>query len=119
MRDSFHHERLYRGAEALTRLAQLRLVVCGAGAVGSNLVNHLARQGIRQIAVIDFDRVESHNIGTQTYAEADIGAFKVEALQADIFRAVGIELTAIRPRLTSRNVGKFLTDTDLVIDGLD
>ena len=119
MRDTFHHERLYRGAEALERLAHLRLTLCGAGAVGSNLTHHLARQGFRQLTVIDFDRVESHNIGTQTYAEADVGAFKVEALQAEIFRIDGLELAAIRQRLIARNVAKLLTGADLVIDGFD
>ena len=59
MRDKFYHEGLYRGDNALEKLGQIRLTVCGAGAVGSNLVNNLVRQGIRKITVIDFDRVEA------------------------------------------------------------
>jgi len=119
MRDIFHHETLYRGAEALARLGQVRLTVCGAGAVGSNLVDSLVRQGVRQVTVIDFDRMEAHNVGTQTYAESDVGAFKAEVLQAEVFRAVGVEITAIRRRLTERNVGKLLAGADLVVDGFD
>jgi len=38
MRDAFHHEALYRGQDALSRLSAVRLTICGAGAVGSNLV---------------------------------------------------------------------------------
>jgi molybdopterin/thiamine biosynthesis adenylyltransferase len=94
-------------------------MVCGAGAVGSNLVHHLVRQGVRQVTVIDFDRVEAHNVGTQTYAESDVGAFKVDVLQAEVFRAVGVEITAMRQRLTERNVGKLLVGASLVIDGFD
>lgn len=119
MRDVFHHEALYRGADALDRLGQIRLTVCGAGAVGSNLVDNLTRQGVRQVTVIDFDRVEAHNVGTQTYAEGDVGAFKVEVLQAEVFRAVGVEINAVCQRLTARNVTKLLTQADLVIDGFD
>jgi len=119
MRDIFHHETLYRGAEALARLGQVRLTVCGAGAIGSNLVDALVRQGVRQVTAIDFDRVEAHNVGTQSYAGSDVGAFKVEVLQAEVFRAVGVEITAIRQRLTERNVGKLLADADLVVDGFD
>jgi len=119
MRDAFHHETLYRGAAALAKLGQLRLTVCGAGAVGSNLVHHLVRQGVRQVTVIDFDRVAAHNVGTQTYAESDVGAFKVDVLQAEVFRAVGVEITAVRQRLTERNVGKLLAGAGLVIDGFD
>jgi molybdopterin/thiamine biosynthesis adenylyltransferase len=119
MTDPFHHEILYRGDDALARLARLRLTACGAGAVGSNLVDSLVRQGIRQMVVIDFDRVEAHNVGTQTYAESDVGAFKVEVLQAEVFRAVGIEISAVRQRLTERNVGKLLAGAGLVVDGFD
>jgi molybdopterin-synthase adenylyltransferase len=119
MRDSFYHETLYRGAAALATLGQLRLTMAGAGAVGSHLVNNLVRQGVRQLRVIDFDRIEAHNVGTQLYGEGDIGAFKVEVLQAEMFRAAGVEIDAVRQRLTERNVGKLLRDSDLVVDGFD
>jgi molybdopterin/thiamine biosynthesis adenylyltransferase len=119
MHSPFHHEALYRGQEALDKLAQTRLIVCGAGAVGSNLVDSLIRQGFRQVTVIDFDRVEAHNIGTQAYAESDAGAFKVEVLQAEVFRAVGVEIIAVRQRLTAQNMGRLLRETDLVVDGFD
>lgn len=119
MRDKFYHEGLFRGDNALEKLSQIRLTVCGAGAVGSNLVNNLVRQGIRKITVIDFDRVEAHNIGTQIYTESDVGMFKVEALQAEVFRAVGIEITATRQTLTERNVKKLLKEPDLIVDGFD
>ena len=117
--EPFHHETLYRGGEALDRLARVRLVVCGAGAVGSNLVDNLVRQGYRRLAVIDFDRIEAHNVGTQTYAESDVGAFKVDVLQAEVFRAVGVEIGALRQRLAERNAAKLLRDADLVVDGFD
>lgn len=58
-------------------------------------------------------------MGTQTYAESDVGAFKVEALQAEVFRAVGVEINAVRQRLTERNASKLLANADLVIDGFD
>jgi hypothetical protein len=114
-----HHEILYRGDEALARLAETRLVVCGAGAVGSNLVDNLVRQGFRRLTVIDFDRVEANNVGTQTYAESDTGAYKVAVLEAEVYRAVGVEIDAVRQRLTERNVAKLLRGADLVIDGFD
>lgn len=117
--DSLYHERLYRGTEALDKLGRLRLTVCGAGAVGSNLVDNLVRQGARRVKVIDFDRVEAHNVGTQLYAEGDTGAFKVDVLQAEVFRAAGVELGALRKQLTEQNVRKLLADADLVVDGFD
>jgi tRNA A37 threonylcarbamoyladenosine dehydratase len=121
MRARFHHEVLYRGQEALAKLASLRLVICGAGAVGSNLVHQLVRQGVEEVTVIDFDRVEAHNIGTQSYALEEVGAFKVDLLQAEMFRVAEVEIKAVRKRLTQRNVAKLLTRkrASLVVDGFD
>jgi len=119
MSELFTHEILYRGAGALERLAQPHLTVCGAGAVGSHLVDNLARQGLRHLTVIDSDRVEAHNVGTQIYAQSDAGAFKVELLQAAVFRAVGVEIVAVRKRLSAQNVSRRLDGADLVVDGFD
>src|ERR1051326_7733940 len=67
MADKFLHEALYRGQEAIAKLGQAQITICGAGALGSHLIDTLARQGVRRLTVIDMDRVEEHNIGTQIY----------------------------------------------------
>jgi molybdopterin/thiamine biosynthesis adenylyltransferase len=117
--DIFYHEALYRGDDALARLGQARLLVCGVGAVGSNLVDSLVRQGFRRVTIIDCDRVEAHNVSTQTYAESDVGVFKVDVLQTEVFRVVGVEIDTVRQRLTARNVARLLKKADLVVDGFD
>src|SRR3954471_6052347 len=109
MAGKFLHESLYRAgataqdtarlsssggsaaADPLARLAELRVVICGAGALGSNLADNLARQGVARIAAIDHDRVEEHNVGTQLYGENEVGVWKVEALRNRLFRATGAE----------------------------
>lgn len=113
------HEALYRSEEALARLAGTRLVLCGAGALGSHLAEHLLRQGVRLLTVIDFDRVEQHNLGTQNYEEGDIGAFKVDALRARCYRATGVEIAVVSQPLTERNAAKSLRAADLVLDAFD
>jgi molybdopterin/thiamine biosynthesis adenylyltransferase len=119
MAGKFHHEQLYRGADLINRLATLRVTLCGAGAVGSNLADNLVRQGLSRLRVIDHDRVEEHNVSTQLYGEDEIGTFKAEALRNRLFRAAGIEAEAVRKELTDRNVKQLLRDSDLVIDAFD
>jgi tRNA A37 threonylcarbamoyladenosine dehydratase len=58
MADKFHHESIYRGADKIAKLAMQRLTICGAGALGSHLADNLARQGFRDMRVIDRDRIE-------------------------------------------------------------
>lgn len=119
MAGKFHHEELYRGAGAVERLAKLRVTLCGAGALGSHLADNLVRQGVRQLRAIDRDRVEEHNVGTQIYGEADIGASKADVLRSRLFRMAGVEIEGINKELSAQNVRKLLKDSDLVLDTFD
>jgi molybdopterin/thiamine biosynthesis adenylyltransferase len=119
MPGKFHHEQLYRGAAPLARLADTRLILCGAGALGSHLADNLARQGFGSLRLIDRDRVEEHNIGTQIYGEGDIGAWKAEVLRNRIFRATGMEAEAVTKELGERNARTLLTGADVVVDTFD
>lgn len=119
MADKFHHETIYRGTEQVARLLDQHLTICGAGALGSQLADNLARQGVRQLRVIDRDRIEEHNVGTQLYGESEVGAWKVEVLRQRLFRATGIEIEAIRKELGDRSARSLLQDGGLVIDTFD
>ena len=114
-----HHESLYRGAGAVEKLASVRVTLCGAGALGSNLADTFVRQGFERLRVIDRDRVEEHNIGTQVYGEGDVGAWKVEVLRNHLFRAAGVEIEAERKEFSERSAGKLLKDSEVVIDAFD
>ena len=113
------HERIYRGEDALATFADAAITVCGAGAVGSMIVDQLSRQGFQRIRVIDFDRIESHNVGTQLYGLSDVGARKVNALRSIVYRATGVQIDARDKRVNSRTAKSLLRASDLVIDAFD
>jgi molybdopterin/thiamine biosynthesis adenylyltransferase len=115
----FLHEAIYRGADVLEKLAAPRVTICGAGALGSNIADNLARQGFKKLRVIDRDRVEEHNVSTQLYGVSEVGAWKVEALRNRLFRAVDVEIDAVQKELTDRNAKSLLKDSDIVVDSFD
>ena len=119
MAGKLHHEELYRGLGAVAQLADLSVVVCGVGALGSNLVDTLVRQGFQLLRIIDDDRVEEHNTSTQIFGLEDVGAFKADVLANRAFRQMGIEIETVRKRLDDRNSKKLLKDADLIIDTFD
>jgi molybdopterin/thiamine biosynthesis adenylyltransferase len=119
MAGKFYHEQLYRGADCLVKLAAARVTLCGAGALGSHLADNLVRQGFGSLRVIDRDRVEEHNVSTQLYGEADIGAWKVEVLRNRLFRATGVEMEAVAKDLTEKNARSLLKDASIVVDTFD
>lgn len=119
MATKFLHEEIYRGAETLAKLAEPQVTICGAGALGSHLADNLARQGFKRLRIIDRERVEEHNVSTQLYGAADVGAWKVEILRNRLFRAVEVEVDAVAKELSERNARSLLRGADIVIDTLD
>ena len=62
-------------------LRRSRVMIIGAGAIGSNLAHWLARAGVGEFIIIDGDYVEPHNLErTACYTERDVGKPKVEVL---------------------------------------
>jgi molybdopterin/thiamine biosynthesis adenylyltransferase len=122
MSGKLHRETLYRGEKAIAALSKAHVAICGLGAIGSNLAVLLARSGVSQLTLIDFDRVEESNIGTQAYSLEDVGTLKAEALSAMFYRECGLTdgLGHFVRRLESANIKKAqLNTTHLVVDCFD
>ena len=68
-----------------------RVHIIGCGAIGSTVGELIAKTGITNITLYDFDKVESHNIANQMFTEQDIGKFKVDAL-AERMMAINPEM---------------------------
>lgn len=62
------------------KIANCKLLVVGAGALGNEILKNAALLGFRKIAVVDMDRIEESNLSrTVLYREGDVGEFKAEA----------------------------------------
>ncbi len=119
MNQEFLHEALMRGEETLKKLAEAHLTICGLGAIGSNLTENLARQGFKHFTIIDFDRIEEHNIGTQSYHEDEVGMLKVSALSNHLYRISKASVECTTAKLNESNVKKLLSKPGIVIDSFD
>src|SRR5436190_9950003 len=109
----FYHEQLYRTEGVMQRLRETAVTICGAGALGANLVESLARQGFARLTVIDRDRVEERNLSTQPYYRSDIGAHKAKMLANALYRALGVAVETKVETLTAANAGKLLDGSGL------
>jgi ThiF family len=76
------------------RRATFPVTVIGAGATGSFTALSLAKMGVRDITVFDYDSVEEHNLPNQFYRMCDIGKPKVYALREIIEEFEGITISA-------------------------
>lgn len=109
------------GPAAQERLAAARVVVVGAGGLGSPVLQYLAAAGVGTLGVIDDDAVETSNLQRQVlHSAADVGRAKTDSA-ADALRALApeVEVVAHRERLTRQNAASILAGYHLVVDGSD
>ena len=109
------------GEKGQEQLSLSRVLIVGAGALGSVVGLYLAGAGVGHITVADFDTVSMSNLQRQiAYTEADAGAPKAETL-ARRLRAVNSEITvaALGVKMDSDMLRRCLNDFDLVVEASD
>ena len=116
---AFFHEERYRSPQLLQNIRDFPLTLCGAGALGANIAENLARAGFGRLRIIDHDRVEERNLSTQPYQRADIGAHKAKIMAHMLYRAVSARVEPQIKTLDSHSVDKLLQNSALVVDTFD
>ena len=109
------------GEEGQARLLGSRVLVVGAGGLGSPLLLYLAAAGVGTLGIIDNDRVDLTNLQRQiVHTTPNVGVAKVESARqtlAAINPDVRVEAHALR--LGPENAAALIADYDLVADGSD
>jgi len=109
------------GPEGQRRLKAARVLVVGAGGLGSPAALYLAASGIGRLGLVDFDAVDETNLHRQVlHGSAAIGMAKLTSAEARL-RDLNphVEILTHDGRLTSQNALNVLRDYDVVIDGSD
>jgi molybdopterin-synthase adenylyltransferase len=109
------------GGPGQARLRAARVLVVGAGGLGSPVILYLAAAGVGTIGVVDFDAVSLSNLQRQiAHRTADIGRAKTDSA-ADAARAInpGVNVELHPVRLTAENALALISRYDIVADGSD
>lgn len=108
------------GAELQQRFSSATVAVCGLGGLGSNIAISLARAGIGQLILIDFDRVDITNLHRQQYKANQIGCYKADALAENLKEiAPYVQIQGITARIMEKNAAELLKDADIVCEAFD
>ena len=119
MPDFVQHEELYRGQDIVANRSNKHIVVFGVGALGSWIIDLLVRQGYNNLTVVDFDRVEQSNCGTQNYGLRDVGRKKSTITATNVYLKFGVKIEAIDKKITHDNVNSIVKNANLLIDVFD
>lgn len=94
--------------------------IAGAGGLGSNIANLLARAGIGTIIIADFDVVSVSNLNRQAFSLAQVGHSKVQALKDNILQFNPfIDLQIHQVRLDPQNIPQIFGGVDIMLEALD
>jgi tRNA A37 threonylcarbamoyladenosine dehydratase len=110
------------GEETMKQIGKVRIILFGVGGVGSWCAEGLIRMGVRQLTIVDADRVCETNINRQLMATTKtIGELKVEALKTRLLDInPEADITAIAGVYNEDTSASFRLDTyDYIIDAID
>lgn len=109
------------GMDGQRRLRHARVLLIGAGGLGSPAALYLAAAGVGTLGMVDYDVVDSTNLQRQLlHGTRDVGRPKLDSARdrlADINPHVALETHSVR--LTSENALEILAPYDIVVDGSD
>jgi len=113
------------GEDAQKRLARVRFGIIGVGSVGSVVAECLARMGVQHITLMDFDRVERHNLDRLIHAhlpDAQQGKLKVNVIGAAIEKsatAAAVQVDKLPLAITESDGFKEALDCDILFSCVD
>ena len=101
-------------------LEKAKIGVAGLGGLGSNVLCHLVRAGIRRFVAADFDVVSESNLNRQFFFADQVGRKKTDALAENLRRIVpDAELDFRDLRLTAENTPEVFAGCDVVVEAFD
>jgi molybdopterin-synthase adenylyltransferase len=109
------------GGKGQIHLRQGRVLVIGAGGLGSPAAFYLAAAGVGTLGIIDPDKVELSNLQRQIlHASADVGRQKVESAQAKLNQLnPDVQINTYQARFETGNAAEIAADYQFIVDGSD
>jgi adenylyltransferase/sulfurtransferase len=109
------------GADGQLKLLNAKVLLVGAGGLGSSAALYLAAAGVGTIGIADFDRVEKSNLNRQViHATGNTGKPKTESAKEGLNRInPDIRVITYYARMTPENIADILKDFDILLDGSD
>ena len=103
------------------KISSSKVLIVGAGGLGSPVAEFLSRAGVGSLGIIDNDKVDLSNLHRQSlYSAKDIGKFKVQVAKDKIKNINSYTKVKIyRIRLNDKNFKKIIVNYDYIVDGSD
>ncbi|TRX04154.1 HesA/MoeB/ThiF family protein [Flavobacterium gawalongense] len=109
------------GDSGQEKLKKATVLVIGAGGLGCPILQYIATAGIGTIGIVDFDKIELHNLHRQIlYTEKHVGKSKAITAKS-VLETLNplIDIIAFEEKLTIENAAQIIMNFDVIVDGCD
>jgi sulfur-carrier protein adenylyltransferase/sulfurtransferase len=109
------------GVEGQRKLLDAKVLLVGAGGLGSPAAMYLAASGVGTLGIVDFDRVDKTNLNRQIlHGYCDVGKLKVESAEKTVNRLnPEVKVVTFKEKLLPQNALAIINEFDIVLDGSD
>lgn len=102
------------------KIKKAKVAIAGLGGLGSNIAVSLARIGVGEMLLIDFDIVEPSNLNRQSYYIKDLGEFKTQALKRQLLEINPfIKIVTNNVKVTTQNVKSIFCGYNIICEAFD
>lgn len=109
------------GPQGQRKINASKVIIIGAGGLGSPVIQYLAAAGVGTLGLVDFDKVELHNLNRQViHKETTIGMAKVKSAALYVQKLNShIHTICIEEKITPQNAISLLQEYDIIVDCSD
>lgn len=108
------------GAALQAKISAACVAVCGLGGLGSNIAIALARAGVGQLHLMDFDRVDMTNLNRQQYFVRQLGQWKTDAMRENLAEiAPYCRVLTDTVKVTEENLPALLREDEIICEAFD
>ncbi|MBT1278773.1 sulfur carrier protein ThiS adenylyltransferase ThiF [Thermoanaerobacter sp. CM-CNRG TB177] len=110
----------YFDEKMLEKLSKVKILIIGCGGLGSNIAVMLVRSGIKNLTIVDFDKVDILNLNRQNYFFYQVGEEKVSALK-DILSKINpsVNVKAKNIKIDESNLDELILQHDIIVEAVD
>ena len=109
------------GVNGQKKIVSSKILVIGVGGLGCPLLLYLANSGVKNLGIVDDDKIELSNLNRQVlFTKADLGKYKVSKAK-NIIKKIDkkINLQIFKEKASKNNIEKIIKNYDIVCDGTD
>jgi adenylyltransferase/sulfurtransferase len=109
------------GINGQKKIKKTKILIVGIGGLGCPLLTYLAASGIKNIAIVDHDKVELSNLNRQIlFNNDDLNKYKVLQAKTKIVKVYkSIKIKVFKLKLSTKNIVSILKNYEIICDGTD